>query len=722
MRVRCLFWVIGFVLLGGSLSGQVEREALDRSEMVINRLIRTAEDYLAARDYNRGVNMLETVLERFPESDRRFEVYLILGRHHFDQQNEREAITYLRRIPALAEREEAMTPEQRDIYLEGLLLTGKSYFYLRNFRSVFPPLRQITRDYPDSAWGNEAYYYIGMAHFAQENWSSAIEALSMVGTVSGEEAEAMERVEAGRRLYVKVEDKDLPILERLGESITVSLHTEAGDREDIELIPMSAGSSVFIGSIPTVVGVPERGDNRLQVVGGDTITVRYVDRNTSDGESNVERISTVEVVSTGRIQFVLGTFEGSASAAFIGQPIFLQLQDADLSTGPERNTVEVEVVSRYPVIDETLDQQEVDIEELLAEGEEEIEFAERDRITVRLVEHGEEPFHSGDFRGSIQIISTGAERSREGDLRVEVGDQVVVRYLDERHLGGDTLREVEAILPVGGEITGRPESVARVVTDPVLRARKNLVEATAYLELARIFNSMGLRQGARERAEIGLELVNDILREAEDIPVSIHESSFRIKWELELEMDNFPAALATARAFSALYPQSVLVDEAYLSIGRIKMAEHEYTEAIQVFEEILRHPGSMVRAEAQFRIAEAVEKQNPDNPGRAIPYFQRTAERFSQSEFAGQALAKMVDFHIENRNYSLADDLLGQIFEDHPDAEFLDSMLLKWVIVAFRMQNFERARDLCQRLIFEFPESPFASRAQTLLPRIEERL
>ncbi|MCH8539837.1 MAG: tetratricopeptide repeat protein [Opitutales bacterium] len=722
MNIRRLLFFVCFTLCGAGLFAQEDREAMDRSEMVINRLIRTAEDYLAARDYNRGVNMLETVLERFPESDRRFEVYLILGRHHFDQQNEREAITYLRRIPAMMEREEPLSPSETDLYLEGLLLTGKSYFYMRNYRSVFPPLRQITRDYPDSEWGNEAYYYIGMAHFAQENWSSAIESLQMVGTVAGEEAEAIERVEAGRRLYVTVDDQDLPILDRLGESVVVRLETEGGDREEIELIPMSGGSSVFIGSIATEVGPPERNDNRLQVLGGDKITVRYIDRNTASGESNVERVSTVEVVSTGTVDFVLGTFEGNASAAFIGQPVFLQLRDADLSTGPERNQVEVEVFSRYPVIDETLDQQEVDIEELMEEGEEEVIFEERHRIAVRLDEYGDAPVHSGDFRGAVQIVSADTDSTQPGQLRAQTGDQVVVRYTDERHLGGDEPREVESVLNVGGEITGRPESVARIVTDPVLRARKNLVEATAYLELARIFNSMGLRRGAEERAEIGLELVNDILRDAEEIPVSVHESSFQIKWELELEMDDFPAALATARAFSTLYPQSVLVDEAYLSIGRIKMEEQEYSEAIQVFEEILNHPGSMVRAEAQFRIAEAVERQNPDNPGRSIPYYQRTAERFGQSEFAGRALAKMVDFHIENRNYSLADDLLGQIFEDHPDAEFLDSMLLKWVIVAFRMQNFERARDLCQRLIFEFPESPFASRAQSLLPRIEERI
>lgn len=704
------------------LSGQ-EREALDRGEMAVNRLIRTAEDYLSARDYDRGVNMLQTVLERFPESERRYEVYLILGRHFIQQQNEREAIPYLRQIQRMLGDGESLRPEHRDIYLEGMLLYGQSHFYMRNYPAVFPVLRQITSQYPDSDWGNEAYFYIGMAHFAQENWSNAIEALGLVGTVADPNEEAAERIEAGRRFYVKVEDADLPILHRLGQQVRVSLETASGDREEIELIPMSGGSNVFIGSIATAIGQPSRQDGTLQMIGGDTITVRYIDANTTSGESNVERLQTVQVVSTGSLEFTLGTFDGRASSAFLGQPLFLQLRDADLSTGPNANQVELEIVSRYPKVDETLDREEISLEELIDQEGDELEFIVRDRTTIRLREHGESPVFSGDFRGQVRLLDANREEtSGEGELLALVGDQIYVSYADVRHLRGDNPREVIATIEVGGEITGRPESVARIVTDPVVRARKNVVEANAYLELARIFNSMGLRKGAAERAQSGLELVDEVIRYLDETPLSLNERAFQLKWELELEMGDFESALATCRAFSNLFPQSILVDEAYLGIGRIKMQEQEYAEAIRVFQEILNHPGSLVQAEALFRIAEAVEKSNPDNPGRAIPYYQRTAERFGQSQFAGRALAKMVDFHIESRNFSLANDMLGQIFEDHPDAEFLDSMLLKWVIVSFRMGNILQARDLCQRLIFEFPESPFAARAQQLLPRIEERL
>ena len=66
--------------------------------------------------------------------------------------------------------------------------------------------------------------------------------------------------------------------------------------------------------------------------------------------------------------------------------------------------------------------------------------------------------------------------------------------------------------------------------------------------------------------------------------------------------------------------------------------------------------------------------------------------------------------------------LLEQIFEDHPDANFLDVVLLKWVYVAYRMGNYQKANDKCTQLIFEYPASPHAKKAKQLLPAIEAEL
>jgi TolA-binding protein len=69
-----------------------------------------------------------------------------------------------------------------------------------------------------------------------------------------------------------------------------------------------------------------------------------------------------------------------------------------------------------------------------------------------------------------------------------------------------------------------------------------------------------------------------------------------------------------------------------------------------------------------------------------------------------------------------ADILLQQIFQDYPDAAFLDGMLLKWVLVSFRANQFQKAHEKCNQLIFDYPESPFAERAKQIMPRIEARL
>ena len=73
-----------------------------------------------------------------------------------------------------------------------------------------------------------------------------------------------------------------------------------------------------------------------------------------------------------------------------------------------------------------------------------------------------------------------------------IGDQIVATYIDDVHIGGRVPIEVIAQLTVAGEIDSSPRAAQDVVPDPLIRAKKQLVEAEAFLELARIFKNMGL--------------------------------------------------------------------------------------------------------------------------------------------------------------------------------------------------------------------------------------
>lgn len=701
-----------------------ESDSSREGDFAAGRMLRRAVDLMSAGETDRGLRMLESVVEQYPVSDMRFEAYLELGKYHLDQYDQAQAISYLSNLRELQNREQ-ISPELRELMLESMYLTGVAYFQMRDYSKAFPVLRRITTDYPNSVWANQSYYYIGMCHFVQERWSRAIESLSMVGTHVDAEGEQAEYVEAGRRLYVKVQDGDLPVLYSLGEECVVRLETDSGDRETITCVPLSSDSDIFIGSITTEIKPPVPNDNLLQVIGGDEIKVTYADMNTEEGERKVPRSFSVKVVSSGSVLFTLGDFEARARNAFIEQPVFVLLEDADLDVSPEKDSASVRIYSRYKIEeDELRDDTPSGIAGFLQEEEE--EYRIRDELTLSLKEIGDgQVVRSGRFGGSFKTIMPLLEDNarKPGNTLICVqGDEIVAEYTDELHGEGEYQRQVSAEIAVAGEIDTKPRASQSVVYNETVKARKNNVEASAYLELASIFKDMGLMDGATVRAQEGLSRVDEVIRTQAAIPPNLREEAFKLKWELYLIMDDFEAAISTCRVFNQLFPNSPFVDQALLGIGNIRLEAEEYAEAINVFEEILRLEQSVAKAEAQFRIAQAVEKNPEGGLEMAIPYYRLCAQRYSDSAFAGPSLSKLIDYAIDMRDYGQASEMLSQVFSDYPDAEFLDAMLLKWVMVAFRMGDFKTAHQKCTELLFEYPGSQFAARAKEILPRIEERL
>ncbi|NDC64471.1 MAG: outer membrane protein assembly factor BamD, partial [Planctomycetia bacterium] len=628
-------------------------------------------------------------------------------------------------------------------------LQGVAYFQTRQYAQAFPLLRRITNDFPNTVWANQSYYYIGMCHFAQGNWNKAIEALGLVGTFVDDSSGAVEFAEAGRRFYVKIHDTDLPVLEKLGEEVKVTVTSASGDSETISLVPLPGDENVSIGSVATALGTAVKGDDVLQVIGGDTIRTTYVDGNTLEGKKDIDRSREVKVVSTASLLFTRGDYDSQAVAAFLGQPVFVVLADADLDVSAGVDAATIRVLSRFkeePDDDEGSAKTGVDIEKILRSDED--TWRTRDEITVTLeelrtaaAEAGAAPagqpaggtgqmadgaVHSGRFGGRFDLAAFVEDQpvdQSDSLLTVAIGDEIVATFVDERHIGGSTPRTVTATTTVASEIDSKPRAVQYEVGDPVVAARKNLVEASAFLELGRIFKAMGLMKGAIEKVGEGLARIAPIIRQSGAIPASLTEEAFRTKWELHIVADDFNAAIQTCELFNRLYPESPFVDRALLQIGRIKEERKKPEEAIAVYKRILALPSSQIKPEAQYRIAQATEQgKQPGAAEQAIVQYKLCAERYPDSPFAGESLGRLVDYHIEKKDNAAANDLLEQIFQDYPDAQFLDSMLLKWVVVAYRTGDYQKAYDKCTQLLFEYPASPYAERARATLPKIEQKV
>ncbi len=766
ITVHTCSWLLAIAVLAGGVGGALsaaeeagaEEEVGTRRRVNFHamRQLRTAKRLLDSGQEDRAVGALENLLERYPESFIRFEANLMLGRYYLQEEaRPKDAIEYLRRVESITETAavgEELQGDALDIYLEAMYLRGVANYDLRQYPKCFPILRRITNKYPNTVWANQAYYYIGMAHFVQENWGKAIRYLSLVGTYIDPEAESTRYVEAGRRLYVKVTDADLPILQKLGalqEKGRVLVEARSGDRAELALSALSRRENIYVATVATEVGAPDPTDSVLQIVGGDEITVRYPDANTSSGESNVMREKKVQVVSSGSVSFTDATYEGKAKQAYTGQHIHLLLKDIDLDTDSGQQTYTLKVAARYQVERE---QEEVTdfTEARFDERDEGPQWELRDEVEIELTElsnaeleamqrvgdgdegagagngggeaaPADEIHHTGSFVGRIPLVALGKNLQPDTDdnvLTCQAGDQIHVRYLDELHADGDYEKVVEDSVKVVGSWNETIRQSSSVGADVVIESKKNLVEGRAFLELATIFKNMGLMKGCRRNMTDGLQRANEVITQA-DISDELKQEAFKLRWELYLLVDELPKAVATMQLFGQQYPDSRFADEALVGIGKAYEKQKEYKQAIGIYQKVLDLPESDAKAEAQYRIAKAIAASQSDEA--AIPHYRKVAENYPDSQHTGDALAELVDYHIKSNDFVAANNLLTIIFDEHPDKGWLDRMLVKWIILAYRMQDYDKSYQKASQLLMEYPDSKYADKVRQMLDRIDKK-
>ncbi len=737
-------------------TGDSGRTRVDAGE--VNRqaklLLDKALELLDYKQYERGLAMLNTVVRDNPGTTIAYQAHLEMGKHFLDQRQNKEALDHFLLLTRVLTPEpgEPLSEANQALYHEALFQAGFTQYQSGQYAACFPLFRRLTEVAGRTKWANMAYFYIGMSHYNLKNWNKAIDSLSLVGTAvdaaGNSEGDALGRIEIGQRFYSKIEDADIPIMRKLEIPVTAEVQVSSGDREVITGVPVPGKANEMLASAPTTLGEPKPNDGVIQLIGGDTLTVTYIDDSTADGEKGVKRTGKVRAVSTGTVGFYLGDLSTPAYIAYPGQPQVVMLRDADLDNSSQAETQTITVISRYQV--EAGDAAESDdlLDIFALEDEEKDVWKERDRITLTLTETGEAPqIRSGEFVGKIELspVIEGVDPDPNDDvLTTDELDELLVSYTDEVHLYGDEARETESAIRVSGSVNSGVTADQYVVFEELLKARKGSVEAEALVGLGRIYKDMGLDQRAATRAEEALDKVNPIILNREQLPGHLVEQAFKLKWESELLRDDFDAATATCLAFNRLYPESVLADQALMTLGRSLTDKGDYEQAVEVYGKVLALENPISAAEAQFRIGVALQQraeamteaadehnskwgktgfnkmtalQNRMSP--AIQAYRRTYETYPESSYAAEALGRVVRHHVETENFAQAADLLDSVFADYPDAAFLDEMLLLWSNVAFRMGDNATAIAKLRQLVFDYPSSAYVGEARKKLAGLE---
>ena len=366
-----------------------------------SKLIEAGDARMEANEPDKAIEIWDSVLERYPRSRYRFVAHMRLGQYCLEKDR---AYEKARLHFEAAASEENSDEEQR---ADATLRLGISHFEARNHGKCFQTMRDVIEKFPVSPQVNEAYYYIGLAHFQLGHYSRAISALENVGTNVSESDGMVPKAEAGKRFFIRIEDADLAVLET-NQAIDVKCETQSGDSELVKCYTVGRNVRIALGSIATALGKTKPGNGRLEVIGNDEVRITYVDSHTADRTFDRPVAKTVSVVSNAMAQVMDGAFSETLQGVVLDKSVNLQIIDLDRDLGDAADSL-IAVVEVYRTrTDEELEEEAIARQQAItqsptapgtdsapadgSDSEEEIERLKRvDRIEVTFTEAAIKP-------------------------------------------------------------------------------------------------------------------------------------------------------------------------------------------------------------------------------------------------------------------------------------------------------------------------------------------
>lgn len=739
---------------GGAVRGSIVEDRAAR------KLLEAGDARLDANEATKAVEIWKSVIERYPRSRHRFDAHLKLGNYYLD----RERVYDRARVHfESAAAEENSSEEQR---AEATLKVGICFYHARNFGKSFQIMRDVIEKFPVSSQVNEAYYYIGLGHFQLGHYSRAIQALEKVGTTLSGDAGTGEKLEAGKRLFVRIEDADLAVLEP-NQPVKVLCRCTSGDEEIVECFPVGRSVRLALGSVATRLGraVPQNGT--LEVHGGDKVIATYVDEHTADKRVDIKVLKEVAVVGTALVAITDGAFAETVNGAVLGKGINLRLIDADGDASDAADTLTAAVHVYRLKSDEELEAEAIalakspdkagDAASPSTGGLPEVDpWKLIDSVTVTLKEvkppvvaresvvttppaaGGEaaaavaaaagadtepkaESIHSGIFQATVSLVKTEKIQAGDDVLQALPSDEVRLVYLDTIHAREGT-RQVQATARcLEGNIGGVRVTKAEI-SDQELRIQTQLRTADALTQIANRYKEFGLHAKANEKYAQALSVCEEIAEEARKLRGSLLEQLYVQLWNIYFAMDKLELSAAMCERLQAEFPDSGFVDDALLRLAEVARKQGNLERAIGVYSRLVGMPNSQLRGEAQFGVAECYEAMAARVEGeaaaqlrdRAFQEFKRVYDQFPDSGRVGEAVAKMANYYYIQKDYARAIDTFETVLNNQPDAKFLDVILFNYGRCLFRMDRKAEAQRRFEQLISEFPESPLAADAKKI--------
>ena len=723
---RLLALLLLALALAPSLRAQDAKAPAGASSVIEDRkakqMIEAGDARYDANEIEPAIELYKAAIDRYPASKWRYLAHLKIGKHAFLKDRKYDlALDQFRRVAA---------PENKDIdqVAEASLFIGRTLFENQKFEESFTALRDVIKNFPDTPYCNDAYFYIGQGHFKLGRFNRAIEAFKNVGTALGKDAAESDRLEIGKRLYIRIDDQDLTAMAST-EGIKVTVETTAGDKEEVLCFSSTPGSPTLMGSIKTLLGDASQTNGVLELSGTDTLKVTYLDRQTAEGKLNFTRTREIRAVGQARAEVVDGAFTDPVGAVVLEKPAFLRVRDADRDITKKQD--KLEAIVRIKRLDDsdatpaksaqaatTPDPDEKPVPKFKVIQEKTV------TLTEQILNPTNQSVHAEAFIGSILIAREGSTNSTDA-LRANVGDYLEIEYRDELNLSGKATNRFYLAKVIEGNLS--PLQVAEAnVADEELKVRIPLETTEALTKIGNIYKEMGLNAQAKDKYKQALDEVQRVARTHGTMNPRLLERTYVQTWKIYYAMDDLNRAAAQCVELQRRFPNSPFVGDALLLMAQVAQKKGNYMEAVGVFRRLAAIK-SPLAAEAQFGIGAALEaaaeaQKQKSHLDEAFRAYKTCAEKFPASKFAGDALSRMADYYYNKEDYSRAIDIYEEAIKMNQDSKFLDNILYGYGRCLVKMKRLDQALEKFRTLILTYPNSPLAPKAKQIADAIEKKL
>ncbi len=690
---------------GSALKGSIVEDRAAK------KLLEAGDARYEADEVTKAVEIWQSVIERYPRSKVRYEAYMKLG--NFFLQRDRQ-YDKARAQFELAAGEDNRNEEMR---AEATLKAGVCFYEARNFGKCFQVMRDVIEKFPVSKQVNEAYYYIGLGHFQLGHYSRAISALEKVGTTlsNSDDKDKGEKLEAGKRLFVKIEDADLSALEP-GQSIKIECVSSSGDKEIVDCFSVGRNVRIALGSLLTKLGKPLPNNGTLEVKGDDTVEVVYIDEQTADKQFNRKLLHKVTVVGNGLLSITDGAFKETLRGVVLGKSVNVQIIDADRDLTDVADTIQAVIEVVRPKSDEEIENEIVELKksgkdiETDDDGNPKIERLKKiDKVAVTLTEAkvdtslGKKPVEEEGAEGAP------ATKTSANGTGAAVQDQTLLGAPPSKSDTTDKKADgVEA------QQTKATAAVAKVddgsIHSGVFRATLSLVKADEVVSTDDILQA----------------LPGDFVRVNYVDAKNTTSDSRNVTFDAKAIEGNLGGVRVTKALISdrELRVQTQLktahaltnIGNRYKEFGLKKNADAKYEQALGLCDEIMTEAtklGGKLLEETYVQLWKIYYEM--DKLELAAAMAERLQREFPNSGFVDDALLQLADVALKQQNFNRAIGIYQRLVQMQTSqlrgeaqfgiAQCYDKMAEQQPNEAGKAQLFDRAFQEYKKVFDNFPES-----------------